>query len=153
MNLSLIGQISFLPEYQAPFYRSSIPEEQARATKREDKRIIVIDDEILIADSLAEILALEGYQSSAFYSGNAAIEHARNQCVDVVLSDVVMPEINGIDTVLAIRAACPDARVILFSGQAGSIDLLDRAYKAGHRFELLPKPIHPAELLKTLRSA
>jgi CheY-like chemotaxis protein len=61
-----------------------------------------------------------------------------------------MPKMNGVDTVLAIRELCPDARMLLFSGQAGTRDILAHARANGHEFELLPKPIHPDQLLKRL---
>lgn len=114
------------------------------------KRILVIDDEALIADSLTEILNQRGYQALAFYQGRAAINAVRKQCPDFVLSDVVMPELNGVETVLAIRRLCPRARILLFSGQATSTDVLEKARARGHDFELLPKPIHPDRLLKKL---
>jgi CheY-like chemotaxis protein len=114
------------------------------------KRILVIDDETSVADSLAEILTNVGYDAVACYSGAAAIECARQECADAVISDVVMPKMNGIDAVLAIRGICPQVRILLFSGQAGTSDLLEKARADGHRFELLPKPIHPDQLLKRL---
>src|SRR5579864_6019213 len=58
------------------------------------KRILVIDDEALIADSLAEILNNRGYQARAFYDGREAIDEVRQQCPDFVLADVVMPRLN-----------------------------------------------------------
>jgi DNA-binding response OmpR family regulator len=117
------------------------------------RRIVVIDDEPSIADSLAEILTTHGFKASAFYGGQGAIDFARKQCPDIVLSDVVMPKMNGVDTVLAIRELCPQTRVFLFSGQAGTTNILERARASGHRFELLPKPLHPDELLKRLSSS
>jgi DNA-binding response OmpR family regulator len=111
---------------------------------------MVIDDETEIADTLAEILIAHGYDALAFYSGKTAIDFARNQCPAFVVSDVIMPKMNGVDTVLAIRELCPDARILLFSGQAGTRDILAHARAKGHEFELLPKPIHPDQLLKRL---
>jgi len=62
----------------------------------------------------------------------------------------MMPKLNGVETVLAIREHCPATRILLFSGQAGVMDILDEARARGHQFELLPKPIHPDLLLKKL---
>jgi DNA-binding response OmpR family regulator len=118
--------------------------------KAPSKRILVVDDESNIADSLAEILIVHGYDALAFYEGQAAIDAARNQCPALVISDVVMPNLNGVETVLAIRELCPTTHIWLFSGQAGTANLLESARKKGHDFELLPKPIHPDELLKKL---
>jgi DNA-binding response OmpR family regulator len=113
------------------------------------KRILIIDDEAMIADSLAEILNNRGYEAQAFYDGREAIDEARKQCPDFVLSDVVMPRLSGVETVLAIRRICPGARILLFSGQASTTDILDARARV-HDFELLPKPIHPDKLLRKL---
>jgi CheY-like chemotaxis protein len=117
------------------------------------RRVLVIDDEVIIADTLAEILTSHGFEAHAFYAGQSAIEFARRQCPDIVLSDVVMPRLNGVETVLAIREICPSTRILLFSGQAGvSINILERAREKGDDFELLPKPLHPDKLLENLLS-
>jgi DNA-binding NtrC family response regulator len=118
--------------------------------ERHSKRILVIDDERAIADSLTEILADSGYEALAFYDGYAAIDSAKAQCPDAVISDVVMPKLNGVDTVVAIQKICPNSRVLLFSGQAGVADILANARARGHSFELIPKPIHPDQLLRKL---
>lgn len=114
------------------------------------KTIFVIDDESSIADSLQEILNGHGYQALAFYSGRSAIEAARKQCPDFVLCDVVMPKLDGVDTVIAISKFCPRTRIVLFSGQATTSDILAKGRDKGFVFELLPKPIHPDRLLKKL---
>src|SRR5262245_17386166 len=103
-----------------------------------------------IADTLAEILRGAGYDAVPFYAGQPAIDFARQDCPDIVLSDVVMPKLNGVDTVLAIRELCPATRILLFSGQASTSDILEQARAKGHEFELLPKPVHPDEILKKL---
>jgi CheY-like chemotaxis protein len=110
----------------------------------------VVDDEKLVADSLAEILRRFNYEAVAFYSGESAIESAREQCPDVVLSDVIMPRLNGVETVMKIRELCPHTRILLLSGNAATADLLRAARAQGQEFELLPKPIHPDELLRKL---
>jgi len=112
----------------------------------------VIDDEASIADSLTEILNSQGFEARAFYRGQSAIDFARQNCPDIVLSDVVMPKLNGVETVLAIRQLCPATRILLFSGQAGTTNILQQARERGHEFELLPKPLNPDVLLKKLRS-
>jgi CheY-like chemotaxis protein len=121
--------------------------------KADAKHIVVVDDEVNIAESLSEILAGHGYDARAFYSGLDAIDYCHEQCPDIVVADVVMPKLNGVDTVLAIREFCPETRILLFSGQAGTADILARARARGHEFELLPKPIHPDRLLKALASS
>ncbi|HLY99982.1 MAG TPA: response regulator [Candidatus Angelobacter sp.] len=119
-------------------------------TTKNAKRILVIDDEVSIADSLTEILSGYGYDAVACYDGQAAIDAARGECPDVVISDVIMPGKNGVETALAIRELCPKIRVLLFSGQTATMNLLNQARLSGHEFEILPKPVHPTELLKKL---
>jgi DNA-binding response OmpR family regulator len=113
--------------------------------------VLVVDDERLVADSLSEILKCFHYDATPFYTGESAIEAARARCPDFVLSDVVMPTLNGVETVLKIRELCPHARVLLLSGNAATADLLHQAHSEGHDFELLAKPVHPDEILKRLR--
>ena len=113
-------------------------------------RVLVVDDEKLVADSLSAILKRFHFDAEPCYSGESAIEAARQECPDYVLSDVMMPKLNGVETVLTIQKICPGARVILLSGNAATADLLNDARSEGHEFELLAKPIHPDELLRRL---
>jgi CheY-like chemotaxis protein len=114
-------------------------------------RILVVDDEKVIADTIVQILNRNGFIAEAAYSGQDAIDIARLHCPDLVLSDVLMPQVDGVEAAIAIRESCPDTRIILFSGQAATVEILARARERGHTFELLPKPIHPTQLLKHLR--
>src|ERR1700692_188202 len=119
-------------------------------TASDTQRVLVIDDEADIADSLTDILILHGYDAVAFHDGVSAIESARSHCPNLVISDVVMPKLNGVDTVTAIHEFCPEVRILLLSGQALTTDILERARALGHEFEVLPKPIHPYLLLKKI---
>lgn len=114
-------------------------------------RILVVDDEALIADTIVLILNRNGFIAEAAYSGAQAIELARKYCPELVLSDVMMPNVDGVEAAIAIRELCPDTRIVLFSGQAATVEILARARERGHNFELLPKPIHPTQLIKHLR--
>ena len=115
-------------------------------------KVLVADDEKVIADTLAIILNQNGYDASAVYTGTAAVEKARATCPDLVISDVIMPDMNGIDAAIKIRAFHPSCKILLFSGQAATADLLEDARKRGHEFEILAKPVHPSDLLQKLRS-
>jgi CheY-like chemotaxis protein len=119
-------------------------------TQGDGQRVLVVDDEVCIADSLAEILSDHGYEALAVYNGQAAIASTRERCPDIVICDVVMPLLNGVDTVMTIRELCPQTRILLFSGQAGTTDILKDARTKGHWFEVLGKPIHPDDLLRRL---
>ncbi len=115
-------------------------------------RILVVDDEALIADTIVQILNRNGFIAEAAYSGEQAIEMAKRSCPDLVLSDVLMPQVDGVEAAIAISKLCPDTRIVLFSGQAATIEILSRAKERGYNFELLPKPIHPTQLIQHLRS-
>jgi DNA-binding response OmpR family regulator len=109
--------------------------------------VLVVDDETVIADSLAAILRQNGFAAIATHDGASALEIARLVPPDLLLSDVAMPGMSGIDLAIAISQASPGCKVILFSGQATTVDLLSTARDAGHDFTTLAKPLHPAELL------
>jgi DNA-binding NtrC family response regulator len=112
------------------------------------RRVLVVDDETLIADSVAMILRRNGYDAIAKYRGTDALEAIHVQCPDIVVSDVVMPDFNGIELAKAVRALCPRARIVLFSGSVDSSSLLDGASMDG--YEILAKPVHPLTLLKAI---
>lgn len=114
-------------------------------------RVLIVDDEQIIADTLTSILNLSGFQARAVYSGEQALEAVPEFCPDIVLSDVRMPGRNGIDTGREIHNRCPQARIVLFSGQAGTAGLIEKARREGYGFELWSKPLHPKELVRRLR--
>lgn len=115
-------------------------------------RVLVVDDEQVIADTLAKILDLNGYDAAAVYTGTAAVESARSLKPDLVISDVIMPDMNGIEAAISIRGFLPSCKILLFSGQAATADLLENARAQGHEFEILAKPVHPSDLLAKLKS-
>ena len=115
------------------------------------KRIFVVDDEKIIADSLSAILNKSGFDASAFYDAETALSACEIANPDCVISDVVMPGMNGIDFAVQIKERFPACTILLFSGQAVTSDLLATARSRGHDFELLSKPVHPKDLLARLR--
>jgi DNA-binding NtrC family response regulator len=115
-------------------------------------KILVVDDEPMIADTLVNILKGEGYQAIGTSNGDSAIEWAARFFPDVVVSDVIMPGLNGIDTAKAILNKLPGCRIILFSGQAASTELVARAREEGYQFEVLAKPVNPDVLLHAISS-
>jgi CheY-like chemotaxis protein len=117
----------------------------------ERPRILVADDERIIADTLAMILNQNGYQSVPVYGGREAVERARHWTPDLFLGDVNMPEVNGIQAAIEICAVAPGCRVLLFSGEPGSRILVRDASSKGHRYEFLEKPIPPLDLLSRIR--
>ncbi len=113
--------------------------------------IFVVDDEQIIATTLTLILQRSGYLAQAFFDPLQALAAARLEAPDLVISDVVMPQLTGVDFAIKIKTLYPDCKVILFSGQAQTRNLLESARKLGHNFDLLSKPIHPVDLLRDIR--
>jgi len=113
-------------------------------------KIIVVDDEPVIADTLVEILKGEGCEAIAVSDGASALKWAPMMRPDAIICDVIMPGMNGIQTAKAILRLIPECRIILFSGQATSLPLLQQAREQGYEFEILAKPINPAALLSVL---
>ncbi|HEX4019671.1 MAG TPA: response regulator [Acidobacteriaceae bacterium] len=118
----------------------------------EKPKVLIVDDERVIADTLVIILNQSGFDATAVYSGERAVEVAEILRPDMVISDVIMADMNGIDAAIRIRSLLPQCKILLFSGQAATADLLDRAHMQGHEFEILAKPVHPQDLLARLRS-
>jgi DNA-binding NtrC family response regulator len=113
-----------------------------------NKIILVVDDEQRIADTLALILRSNGYETAVAYEGASALAHCSRIQPDLLLTDVVMPGMNGIELAEAVSEKFPECKVLLFSGHAATAELLHRARKQGCDFTLLSKPIHPEVLLK-----
>ena len=115
-------------------------------------RIFVVDDELIIASTLATILQRNGFDAVFFTEPLAVLPAAREQAPDLLITDVMMPGLSGIDLAIALKQECPNCKVLLFSGQAATVNLLEAARSKGHDFELLSKPIHPTEFLKKIKN-
>jgi len=140
------------PEWPAKDRRAG-SQGESRTASGKNAKIIVIDDESLIAETVVEILNEQGFEAVPVSSGASAIELAKTVRPAIVLSDVIMPGLNGIETGIKIREIVPNCRVILFSGQAATVDLLEKAREQGHRFDILAKPIKPEHLISIIRSS
>ncbi|HTM18451.1 MAG TPA: response regulator [Terracidiphilus sp.] len=110
--------------------------------------VLVVDDESVIADTLAEILSRSGYHAVPVYDGDSALETALLTPPEMLITDVVLPGMTGIELAITVRRIYPDCKIILFSGQASTADLLSSARAEGHHFTLLNKPLHPQDLLQ-----
>lgn len=115
-------------------------------------KVLVVDDEPVIADTLAMILNQSGFETRAVYSGEKALEIAASFEPHMLISDVIMADLNGIDAAIRIRQLLPGIKILLFSGQAATADLLEKARAQGYEFEILAKPVHPQDLLSRLRA-
>jgi DNA-binding NtrC family response regulator len=113
--------------------------------------VFVVDDEAVIAQTLATILNQAGFQASAFDHPEKAIAASAELTPALLISDVMMSGMTGVELAIHFRKAQPECKVLLFSGQASTADLLEKARAEGYDFDLLPKPVHPADLLAKLR--
>lgn len=115
-------------------------------------RVLVVDDHRLIADSLAEILENAGFNAAVAYDGWEALELAARFRPDCLISDVLMPRMNGVELAITIRNSHPATTILLFSGQAGISEILQDGHRRGYEFELISKPIHPLRLIERLKA-
>ena len=115
-------------------------------------RVMVVDDEEVIGTTLATILRLSGFVAESFADPSEALKSARVDPPDVLVSDVIMPRMSGIELAIAVKEICCECKVLLFSGQAATPDLLLAATRRGYEFQLLQKPVHPTDLLAAIRA-
>ena len=116
------------------------------------RKIVVIDDEKRIADTLALILRSNGYMAEVAYDGTSGLATCSEFRPHLVISDVVMPGMNGIEVAIEIRRQFPNCKILLYSGQAATAQMMEEARSRGHDFELLAKPVHPVQLLEKVKS-
>ena len=119
------------------------------AAESEGSIVLVVDDDRVLADTLADILRKHGYRPVALYSGEEAVELAQRFRPDVVLSDIRMSRLDGIEAGRRIRALHPNCRVILFTAQTVSAAMRQTIDMLG--FELLQRPLQPDDVLNALR--
>lgn len=117
-----------------------------------NQHVYIVDDEWAIAQTLAAILTHEGFQAYAFHNPGQALVRAMSSPPDILIADVMMPGMTGIEMAMALRDAGHNCRILLLSGQAASTELLAEARRRGYDFELLEKPLHPMQLLLRLRN-
>jgi DNA-binding NtrC family response regulator len=115
------------------------------------KRVLVVDDETLIADTLTEILNDSGFDAITAYTAETAMQFAQTFQPDILMTDVLMPQTNGVELAIAIQAKYPATKILLFSGQPSTGAIVQNARKQGHQFEVLAKPVLPEHLIAKLR--
>ena len=114
------------------------------------RKVMVVDDVRIIADTLAQILTQSGFESSVAYSAEDALLSAREIRPDILITDVLMGKLSGIDLAKYFYKHLPECRVILFSGEIATDGLLQCAKVEGYDFEALPKPVSPRLFLELL---
>jgi CheY-like chemotaxis protein len=127
------------------------PKQASPEPHRRRLKVLVVDDQRLIVDTIAEILEGAGFQPIPVYDPWEALDAAARAQPDYLLTDILMPRMNGVELAIAIRKMYPAVKILLFSGQAGISEILVEAQKRGYQFELIPKPIHPLKLVERLK--
>jgi CheY-like chemotaxis protein len=123
-----------------------VPRKRTQVSSQPFSCIFVVDDEHAIASTLAAILRMNGFPAMFFTCPLEALNAARSEAPDLLISDVTMPDLSGIDLAIQMTAQYPKCKVLLFSGEAATMDLLQTTSEQGHNFPLLLKPAYPAEI-------
>jgi DNA-binding NtrC family response regulator len=135
-----------LPVYQVSRYSRNMSDKTTTPHS-----VFVVDDEVVIANTLSIILKQAGFDALPFSSPVEALKSMDSERPELLISDVMMPGMTGIELAIEFQILNPKGKVILFSGQSATADLLEESRKKGHDFEILAKPLHPADLLAKLR--
>jgi CheY-like chemotaxis protein len=150
--IEMIRDLIFLTDGFEKYGGNVIPQQKASTEAGSTRsKVLVVDDQKLIVDTISEILESAGFDVAAAYDGWQALEAAARFKPDHLLTDVLMPRMNGVELAIAIRQNHPSINILLFSGQAGISEILFDAEKRGFHFEVIPKPIHPSKLIQRLR--
>jgi CheY-like chemotaxis protein len=115
-------------------------------------KVLIVEDEAVILHTLELILKQNGFEVRGSRDGSSAVFIWPGFHPDVFLCDINLPDTNGIRLSLQLKNELPNCRVILFSGDTQSAELLEEARKQGHHFEVLAKPTDPRQLLQMLAS-
>jgi DNA-binding NtrC family response regulator len=121
------------------------------SNRHEGMIVFVVDDEHIIASTLAMILNSNGFDARSFTDPLKALRAAHFGTPDVLVSDVAMPFLSGVELAAKIKAFCPDCKVLLFSGEVGHLNLLVHDSAGDRGFEILQKPVHPVALLQRIQ--
>jgi DNA-binding NtrC family response regulator len=130
---------------------AEVPKDDAVVAKKRLPLILVVDDEKIIADTLSIILSKSGFEVATAYDAPTALGLAFKRTPDLLISDVVMPKMSGIDLAITMKETIPSCKILLFSGQAATIDLLAQARDKGYDFTTLSKPVHPTDMLRRIQ--
>lgn len=110
-------------------------------------RVLIVDDDCVVADSLAMVFSTAGYDTRVAYSAEQAAEIISQWEPRLVILDVVLPGMNGIDFAIKLKASCPTCVVLLYSGDQTTFPLLQEAIEKGHEFKIVAKPVPPTFFL------
>ncbi len=116
-----------------------------------DESILVVDDEEVIRDVCTQILAEEGYDVTTASTGKQALHLVSSKRFDAVITDIMMPDMSGLDLLEIIKKAGMDISTIVITG-LGTFDMATQADRLGAR-EFVVKPFTPAELKEAVAKA
>lgn len=111
--------------------------------------ILIVDDEPIARQSLGDILRLEGYHVTAVPSGEAAVEHLRNYAVDLMIVDLKMPGMNGLDVIQVANQLAPDAQIILLTAYGSMESAVEALRQRVHDYLL--KPASPNQIIESVK--
>lgn len=126
--------------------------EQQRHSEARRLRVLVVDDEKNIADTIRIILSKEGIEAVAVYGGRAAVEKAVEWKPDVLLVDYVMPDLNGLEAAKKICEKHSACRVMVLSALADIYELQRELLRCEHPYQVVTKPVYPTELVRLIRA-
>lgn len=112
------------------------------------QKVLIVDDEQWTSDTLATIFNIAGFEARATYSAEEAIEIMRGWQPALVILDVVLPKMSGIDLAIELAGRAPSCQILLFSGNPHTAQMARSAAQAGHPFDILEKPVHPDFMLQ-----
>lgn len=111
--------------------------------------ILVVDDEPIARQSLSDILRLEGYQVTSVANGELAVEHIRQYTVDLIVLDLKMPGMNGMDVVQVTNQISPDTEIILLTAHGSMETAVEALRQRVHDY--LFKPASPTQILESVK--
>ena len=111
--------------------------------------ILVVDDEPIARQSLSDILRLEGYSVTAVANGELAVEYVRSYSVDLILLDLKMPGMNGLDVVQVVNQISPDTEIILLTAYGSMESAVEALRQRVHDYLL--KPASPMQILESVK--
>ena len=116
-----------------------------------NSKVLVIDDEEVVLSFVSRVLRSAGYETLEASNGEEGLQMFQEQCPALVITDLVMPEMEGLETIVQMRRQAPDARVIAMTGAMPS-RFLGYAEEFG-AVQTLKKPFTRTDVLSAVRSA
>lgn len=109
--------------------------------------VLVVDDEQTVADTIAEILQKSGLCAMVAYDVDAALELASVIPPDLMIIDILLPGVNGIELAMIMKKQYPSCRMLLLTADPATGEMVEQARRQGHEFPVLMKPLYPGDLL------